>query len=92
MDCPVCHVTLLMTERLGVEIDHCPKCRGVWLDRGELDKILDRSLDGGGDQGRDDDDRGLRRDHDRESSDWRDHDREHGRPRGRRSLLRELFD
>jgi Zn-finger nucleic acid-binding protein len=33
-----------MTERLGIEIDYCPQCRGVWLDRGELDKILDRSM------------------------------------------------
>ena len=40
MSCPVCRVDLLMTERLGVEIDYCPKCRGVWLDRGELDKII----------------------------------------------------
>ena len=41
MRCPVCpHQTLVMTERQGVEIDYCPKCRGVWLDRGELDKII----------------------------------------------------
>lgn len=43
MNCPVCNVALTMTERQGVEIDYCPKCRGVWLDRGELDKIIDRS-------------------------------------------------
>ncbi|SMC29625.1 hypothetical protein SAMN02745857_03965 [Andreprevotia lacus DSM 23236] len=44
MDCPVCKTTrLMMTERAGVEIDYCPQCRGVWLDRGELDKILERS-------------------------------------------------
>lgn len=42
MNCPVCSVTLNMTQRQGVEIDYCPKCRGVWLDRGELDKILER--------------------------------------------------
>ncbi len=42
MKCPVCQETLTMTERKGVEIDFCPKCRGVWLDRGELDKILER--------------------------------------------------
>ena len=40
--CPVCRVDLVMSERQGVEIDYCPKCRGVWLDRGELDKILER--------------------------------------------------
>jgi Zn-finger nucleic acid-binding protein len=43
MTCPHCDVNLLMTERQGVEIDYCPECRGVWLDRGELDKILERS-------------------------------------------------
>jgi Zn-finger nucleic acid-binding protein len=42
MKCPVCNETLTMSERQGVEIDFCPKCRGVWLDRGELDKILER--------------------------------------------------
>ncbi len=43
MDCPVDQTVLQMTERQGVEIDYCPQCRGVWLDRGELDKIIDRS-------------------------------------------------
>lgn len=43
MKCPVCkEPELLMSERQGVEIDYCPSCRGVWLDRGELDKIVDR--------------------------------------------------
>lgn len=45
MNCPVCENTaLLMSERNGVEIDYCPKCRGVWLDRGELDKIIEKSI------------------------------------------------
>lgn len=43
MQCPVCRVELLMTERYGVEIDYCPQCRGIWLDRGELDKIVARA-------------------------------------------------
>ena len=43
MKCPVDNETLVMTERSGVEIDYCPVCRGVWLDRGELDKIIERS-------------------------------------------------
>ena len=43
MRCPVDNETLVMTERSGVEIDYCPKCRGVWLDRGELDKIIERA-------------------------------------------------
>jgi len=41
-DCPRCGTILTMTDRHGIEIDYCPQCRGVWLDRGELDKILDR--------------------------------------------------
>ena len=45
MKCPTCtSVELVMSERSGVEIDYCPTCRGVWLDRGELDKIIERSL------------------------------------------------
>ncbi len=47
MLCPACkNVSLVMSERQGIEIDYCSQCRGVWLDRGELDKIIDRSLDG----------------------------------------------
>lgn len=42
MLCPACKVDLVMSERQNVEIDYCPKCRGVWLDRGELDKIIER--------------------------------------------------
>jgi Zn-finger nucleic acid-binding protein len=43
MDCPIDGTTLQMTDRQGIEIDYCPQCRGVWLDRGELDKIIERS-------------------------------------------------
>lgn len=47
MKCPICiDADLVMSERQGIEIDYCPKCRGVWLDRGELDKIIDRSATG----------------------------------------------
>jgi uncharacterized protein len=44
MQCPTDGTTLVMSERSGIEIDYCPTCRGVWLDRGELDKIIERSL------------------------------------------------
>ncbi|KAF3997101.1 TFIIB-type zinc ribbon-containing protein [Glaciimonas immobilis] len=45
MYCPVCkEKELVMSERQNIEIDYCPSCRGVWLDRGELDKIIDQSL------------------------------------------------
>ena len=43
MKCPNCNETLVMADRQGVEIDYCPQCRGVWLDKGELDKIIERS-------------------------------------------------
>jgi uncharacterized protein len=44
MKCPTCKdVNLVMSERQGIEIDYCPECRGIWLDRGELDKIIERS-------------------------------------------------
>lgn len=44
MYCPVCkEVELKMSDRQGIEIDYCPECRGVWLDRGELDKIIERT-------------------------------------------------
>jgi hypothetical protein len=43
MNCPVCGIPLTIAERQNIEIDYCPQCRGVWLDRGELDKIIERS-------------------------------------------------
>jgi Zn-finger nucleic acid-binding protein len=43
MKCPACQVDLVMSERQSIEIDYCPKCRGVWLDRGELDKIIEKN-------------------------------------------------
>lgn len=43
MNCPTCHTELKMSERSGIEIDYCPQCRGVWLDKGELDKIIERA-------------------------------------------------
>jgi Zn-finger nucleic acid-binding protein len=89
MKCPVCiESDLLMTERLGVEIDYCPKCRGVWLDRGELDKIVERSDANAPREVRDD--RG--RDHDEgHRRDPRDRE-DHGRPYKKKSWLGDLFD
>jgi hypothetical protein len=43
MKCPICEIDLAMTDRQGIEIDYCPKCRGIWLDRGELDKIIEKN-------------------------------------------------
>ena len=85
MQCPVDNELLQMTERSGVEIDYCPRCRGIWLDRGELDKILERAerelRPAGGNFDRDD----RRREHDRgDDDDWRERSQEYERPRKKR--------
>ena len=96
MKCPVCKdTTLLMSERQGVEIDYCPECRGVWLDRGELDKLIageERAYAGNQQSTSDnqryaDDSR-----NDRRSSDDK-HDK-HSQPRKhkRESFLGEIFE
>jgi Zn-finger nucleic acid-binding protein len=68
MKCPSCTTTLQITSRQGIEIDYCPQCRGVWLDRGELDKLIDREYQFTALRRRDDDDdddvRKLKRDDD----------------------------
>ena len=69
MQCPVDGTTLAMADRQGVEVDYCPQCRGIWLDRGELDKLLERV-------NREDDDRVRDSDRDRERD--RDWERERG--------------
>lgn len=102
MDCPVCGVPLAMSDRQGVEIDYCPKCRGVWLDRGEIDRIVEREraahgpLPGGA--------RGAvvaeppfspderERDRDRYRDDERHHGDKERRKHKRESFLEDLFD
>jgi len=93
MKCPKCEVDLSISDRQGIEIDFCGKCRGVWLDRGELDKIIERASKF--DDKRDDEDRRrLERDrpfnHDRQYDRDRDYDRDRY-PR-RKSFWTELFD
>ena len=87
MQCPIDGSTLLLSERQGIEIDYCPQCRGVWLDRGELDKLIDRSDD--------DDDRDRRRDVDRRDDDHR-RDREYApsqyRPKKKKGFLSDIFE
>jgi Zn-finger nucleic acid-binding protein len=78
MQCPVDGTELAMADREGVEFDYCPKCRGVRLDRGELDKIIERTEGRYGDQGRHGDD-----DHEPDKQGW---------GRGRRRRFREFFD
>ncbi len=84
MKCPVCsNANLMMTDRSGVEIDYCPECRGVWLDRGELDKIIERSTPSSRPpESRSDSHRG--------SDSHRDYS--HGKRKKKSSLLGELFD
>jgi Zn-finger nucleic acid-binding protein len=88
MKCPIDDTDLAMADRQGIEVDYCPKCRGVWLDRGELDKIIERTA---ADQPapRSSEKREYRGDDDR----YRD-DRHYGSQRHykKKSLLGELFD
>ena len=102
MNCPVDATTLQMTERQGIEIDYCPSCRGVWLDRGELDKLIERSQqfeaapasqrypERYGSERRWGDDERRHLDHD-DDDDWR-HDSKYGRRHKRKNMLEDLFD
>jgi uncharacterized protein len=102
--CPVCDdVSLIISSREGVEIDHCPQCRGVWLDRGELDKIIDRAAPSvvGADRSTGEPPSGFPEpprydDRDRPRYDDRDRsrydDRDSYKRRKRRSFLEEIFD
>jgi len=91
MQCPIDGTQLVMTDRSGVEIDYCPQCRGVWLDRGELDKIIERvSLQSPREVS------GFR-DNDRDNSRHRDslRDEQHDKPykkKRREGFLGDLFD
>jgi Zn-finger nucleic acid-binding protein len=96
MQCPVCSVELRMTDRQGVEIDYCPQCRGVWLDRGELDKLIERSATSA--VARESDDRPPRpRDYDDRPRDsdrpreYRDRDDDYHKKK-RKGWLGEIFD
>ncbi len=86
MKCPIDQTELMMTERQGIEIDYCPNCRGVWLDRGELDKLIERSSAA----------EASLRDRPYQQEEARPQYREPGydqpRHKKRKSLLGELFD
>lgn len=88
MQCPTCNITLIMTERQGIEIDYCPQCRGIWLDRGELDKLIERSAQ--------DSVTSQPTTRPMPAETYRDPrhsgDRYHGKHKKRKSLLGELFD
>ena len=90
MNCPVCSsVNLVMSERQGIEIDYCPQCRGVWLDRGELDKIIDKSLAGSSGQRFDNETRERSRDY-KSSDHYREHPGHYKKKR--EGFLADLFD
>lgn len=89
MKCPLDNTTLTIADRAGVEIDYCPECRGAWLDRGEIDKIIDRSNIATDDRSRrepryNSDDDGRRDDYKRDHS--------YGKRRKREGFLGEIFD
>jgi uncharacterized protein len=90
MKCPLCSVDLVMSDRQGIEIDYCPKCRGVWLDRGELDKIIERSAQEASPR--------QPRENEYSNPDRKHHDDDHHEKHGKdhyykkRSLLLDLFD
>lgn len=95
MKCPVCKdVTLSISSRQNIEIDFCPECRGVWLDRGELDKIIELSTQPQRNDSRDrqDYERQNDRRHDDYRRDDRDYDRRDEKPYRKRSFLMDLFD
>jgi Zn-finger nucleic acid-binding protein len=98
MKCPSCNADLLLSERQGIEIDYCPSCRGVWLDRGELDKIIERSASLSRGHG-EEHDREYRREESHHGSHDDDHDYYVDPKTGRRKrkggafgFLGELFD
>jgi uncharacterized protein len=93
MNCPVCNTTnLVMSERQGIEIDYCPKCRGVWLDRGELDKIIERSVDSPSAQRTGNESRDYSNQQ-RPSHDYREsHQEGHYKKKKREGFLSDLFD
>ena len=102
MKCPECNDTLVMTERQGVEIDYCPKCRGVWLDKGELDKIIEKSVSSDSSRELKSNDGKRKNQHDDDDDDddeggffnrnRRDNENETGRRRKGGGFLGDLFD
>jgi Zn-finger nucleic acid-binding protein len=94
--CPLCDVDLQMTERQSIEIDYCPKCRGVWLDRGELDKIIERA-NAESPAARESREPAPRRDEHHSHDDHKHHDHKHDdykhkKKKSPTSMIGDLFD
>ena len=86
MKCPICNESeLVISERQGIEIDYCPKCRGVWLDRGELDKIIEKSV-------KFDESNQNYFDNDRKYDDHNKYSDDYYKKNKRKSFLGEIFD
>ena len=86
MKCPICNESeLVISERQGIEIDYCPKCRGVWLDRGELDKIIEKSV-------KFDESNQNYYDNDRKYDDRKKYSDDYYKKNKRKSFLGEIFD
>ena len=94
MNCPKCNITLLMTDRQGVEIDYCPTCRGIWLDRGELEKIIDRASENNAGMSQGYPQKGYEDKHRDKHYDHDDHNRYNSQygSRRKKGFLGELFD
>ena len=84
MKCPIDQTTLAITERQGIEIDYCPQCRGVWLDRGELDKLIDGRSSAPS--------REYRPEPRRDQHHYRSDDHGHHKKHKKESFLKDLFD
>lgn len=97
MNCPQCNVTLVMAERSGVEIDYCPQCRGIWLDRGELDKIIERAAQMGSrppvhEQGRQSPQGAPHEKYFSKHDDHGRHDEKHSKHGKKKSWIGDIFD
>lgn len=95
MLCPIDQSKLILSERQGIEIDYCPECRGVWLDRGELDKIVERSAQSQLAFNRYEQDSGQPERSSHGNDRYQDHDNgrnKYGKKRKRENFLSDLFD
>jgi Zn-finger nucleic acid-binding protein len=92
MRCPNDESTLVMSERNGIEIDYCPQCRGVWLDRGELDKIIERSMNQQAPAAPPPQPGGYERDRDQRHDQYQQRYQQPYRKKKKESWLSEIFD
>lgn len=90
MNCPKCFEPLRISDRQGIEIDYCPDCRGVWLDRGELDKIIERTMQSDMHQSREPDIE--YRQHKDYHRDQQKYDKGYHKSSKRKHIIKELFD